>query len=71
MSQAMTVTCHPCSTRTLAVSIIRKTPPLLAGGNPHATYIVAEGAGHLIHDDAPEFFRGAVEAFLSALPPAA
>lgn len=30
-----------------------------------ATYLRVEGAGHLIHDDAPEVFRGAVEAFLS------
>jgi len=47
------------------------TPPgqmaAMAARNPSVTYVVASGAGHLIHDDAPEFFRGAVEAFLSAL----
>jgi pimeloyl-ACP methyl ester carboxylesterase len=25
------------------------------------------GAGHLVHDDAPEEYRGAVESFLAAL----
>ncbi|MFZ2512463.1 MAG: alpha/beta hydrolase [Gordonia sp. (in: high G+C Gram-positive bacteria)] len=30
-----------------------------------STYLRVPGAGHLIHDDAPELFRGAVEAFLS------
>jgi len=29
------------------------------------TYLVVPGAGHLVHDDAPESYRGAVEAFLS------
>nr|WP_212763344.1 alpha/beta hydrolase [Gordonia araii] len=50
------------------------TPPgqmaAMALRNVNAQHVVAPGAGHLIHDDAPEFFRGAVEAFLSALPPA-
>ncbi|MFT3901096.1 MAG: alpha/beta hydrolase [Gordonia sp. (in: high G+C Gram-positive bacteria)] len=43
----------------------------MAVRNANAQHVVADGAGHLVHDDAPEFFRGAVEAFLSALPPAA
>ncbi|NKQ57082.1 alpha/beta hydrolase [Amycolatopsis sp. K13G38] len=28
-------------------------------------HVVVEGAGHVVHDDAPEEYRGAVEAFLS------
>ena len=47
------------------------TPPgqmaQMALRNDRARHIVADGAGHLIHDDAPGFFRGAVEAFLSGL----
>ncbi len=39
----------------------------MARRNPRARHLVVPGAGHLIHDDAPEFFRGAVEAFLSSL----
>ncbi|NIJ10114.1 pimeloyl-ACP methyl ester carboxylesterase [Saccharomonospora amisosensis] len=35
---------------------------LAPGGGRH---IVIEGAGHVVHDDAPQEFRGAVEAFLS------
>jgi pimeloyl-ACP methyl ester carboxylesterase len=35
---------------------------------PDLTRAVFDGAGHLVHDDAPDRFRGAVEAFLSALP---
>jgi pimeloyl-ACP methyl ester carboxylesterase len=31
------------------------------------TYLQVPGAGHLIHDDAPEVYRGAVESFLSTL----
>lgn len=31
------------------------------------TYLHVPGAGHLIHDDAPEAYRGAVQSFLSAL----
>ncbi|MGB3303554.1 alpha/beta fold hydrolase [Gordonia sp. (in: high G+C Gram-positive bacteria)] len=31
-------------------------------------YLRVEGAGHLIHDDHPDVYRGAVEAFLSSLP---
>lgn len=40
----------------------------MASINDHSAHIQVNGAGHLIHDDAPEVFRGAVEAFLSALP---
>ncbi|MCH5645276.1 alpha/beta hydrolase [Gordonia sp. ABSL49_1] len=32
-----------------------------------ASYLRVPGAGHLVHDDAPEVYRGAVEAFLSGL----
>ncbi len=45
------------------------TPPgqmaEMARRKSSATYVRVPGAGHLIHDDAPEVFRGAVEAFLS------
>ena len=30
------------------------------------TYVKAEGAGHLVHDEAPELYRGAVSQFLAA-----
>lgn len=33
------------------------------------TYVRVAGSGHLVHDDAPEQYREAVEAFISALPP--
>jgi len=33
------------------------------------TYLQVPGAGHLIHDDAPQIYRDAVESFLSALAP--
>ena len=33
-----------------------------------ATYVRIEGAGHLVHDDAPEAYRSAVEEFLAGLP---
>ena len=36
-------------------------------GGP-ATYVRVDGAGHLIHDDAPERYREIVEAFLDDLP---
>ena len=36
--------------------------------NDNAQYLRIDGAGHLIHDDAPDVYRGAVEAFLSGLP---
>ncbi|MCB0931953.1 MAG: alpha/beta hydrolase [Mycobacterium sp.] len=32
-----------------------------------ATYVRVPGAGHLVHDEAPEIYREAVEAFLDAL----
>lgn len=32
-----------------------------------AQHVLIEGAGHVIHEDAPEAYRGAVEAFLSAV----
>ncbi len=35
--------------------------------NERAQYLRVEGAGHLVHDDAPHVYRGAVEAFLSGL----
>lgn len=48
------------------------TPPgqmrRMADENPAAQHVLARGAGHLVHDDAPDFYRGAVEAFLSGLP---
>ncbi|MEH3155556.1 MAG: alpha/beta hydrolase [Gordonia paraffinivorans] len=46
------------------------TPPgqmaRMAEINAAATHLVVDGAGHLVHDDRPETYRGAVEAFLSA-----
>ncbi|HWC82028.1 MAG TPA: alpha/beta hydrolase [Pseudonocardiaceae bacterium] len=39
----------------------------LARRMPHGQHVLAPGAGHVVHDDAPEFYRGAVEAFLSAV----
>lgn len=33
-----------------------------------ARYVRIKGAGHLVHDDAPEAYREAVEGFLAALP---
>ena len=33
-----------------------------------ATYVRVAGAGHLVHDDAPEGYRHAVEAFVGSLP---
>jgi pimeloyl-ACP methyl ester carboxylesterase len=38
----------------------------LAGGR--ATHVRVDGAGHLVHDDAPEGYRRAVESFLGSLP---
>lgn len=35
---------------------------------PELRYVRFDGAGHLAHDDAPQVYRGAVEAFLSGLP---
>ena len=37
--------------------------------NPNARYLKVPGAGHLVHDDAPEVYRGAIEAFLSMREP--
>ncbi|WP_244881147.1 alpha/beta fold hydrolase [Tsukamurella pseudospumae] len=34
---------------------------------PDLRYFKVDGAGHLVHDDAPIVYRGAVEAFLSGL----
>ena len=42
----------------------------MASINDFARYHRVRGAGHLVHDDAPDEFRGAVEAFLSGLPAA-
>jgi pimeloyl-ACP methyl ester carboxylesterase len=36
--------------------------------NHRAHYLRVPGAGHLVHDDAPDVYRGAVEAFLAAPP---
>jgi pimeloyl-ACP methyl ester carboxylesterase len=33
-----------------------------------ARYVHVAGAGHLVHDDAPDQYRDAVESFLAALP---
>ncbi|OZM71025.1 alpha/beta hydrolase [Amycolatopsis antarctica] len=40
----------------------------LAARVPGGRHLVVEGAGHVVHDDAPQEYRGAVEAFLAALP---
>lgn len=37
----------------------------LARRAPGGRHLVVEGAGHVVHDSAPEEYRGAVEAFLS------
>lgn len=37
----------------------------LASRAPQGKHVVIEGAGHVVHDDAPDAYRGAVEAFLS------
>ena len=48
------------------------TPPgqmaTMAATGFRTTYLQVPGAGHLIHDEAPKKYRGAVEAFLSTLP---
>lgn len=41
-----------------------RMPGRAPGGGKH---IVAPGAGHVVHRDTPDFYRGAVEAFLSGL----
>lgn len=43
---------------------MRQLPTRAPGGGHH---VIADGAGHVVHRDAPEFYRGAVEAFLSEL----
>lgn len=47
------------------------TPPgqmrTMCAVNDHARYLRVPDAGHLIHDDSPHVYRGAVEAFLSGL----
>lgn len=37
----------------------------LARRVPDGRHVVIEGVGHVVHDDAPQEYRGAVEAFLS------
>lgn len=37
----------------------------MAGRTPDGRHIVVPEAGHVVHDDAPRLYRGAVEAFLS------
>lgn len=49
------------------------TPPgqmrrMLEMAGPRASYVHVLGAGHLVHDDAPQRYREAVETFLAALP---
>ncbi|MTD57930.1 alpha/beta fold hydrolase [Amycolatopsis pithecellobii] len=39
----------------------------LAARVPDGRHLVVEGAGHFVHGDAPDEYRGAVEAFLSAV----
>lgn len=39
----------------------------MAARVPDGRHIVVAGAGHVVHDDAPAVYRGAVEAFLSGL----
>ena len=45
------------------------TPPgqmrRMCAVNERASYLRVPGAGHLVHDDEPDVYRGAVEAFLS------
>ncbi|MGU3291872.1 alpha/beta fold hydrolase [Williamsia sp. M5A3_1d] len=47
------------------------TPPgqmaAMAEINPRAQHLLIPSAGHLAHDDRPGMYRGAVEAFLSAM----
>jgi pimeloyl-ACP methyl ester carboxylesterase len=40
----------------------------MAAATPHGRHAVVPDAGHLLHADAPDFYRGAVEAFLAGLP---
>ena len=39
----------------------------MARRGPDSRYLKVPGAGHLVHDDHPDVYRGAVEAFLSGL----
>lgn len=39
----------------------------IAARLPHAAHLVVPGSAHLPHDEAPETYRGAVEAFLSTV----
>ncbi|HVW40031.1 MAG TPA: alpha/beta hydrolase [Amycolatopsis sp.] len=39
----------------------------LAARAQNARHVVIQGAAHMVHDDAPDEYRGAVEAFLSEL----
>jgi pimeloyl-ACP methyl ester carboxylesterase len=48
----------------MPASQMSQMPLRAPGGGQH---IVAPGAGHVVHRDTPEFYRGAVEAFLSSL----
>ena len=47
------------------------TPPgqmrTMADTNPSAWYLRAQQAGHLIHDEAPQLYRDAVESFMGSL----
>lgn len=49
------------------------TPPgqmaqMAAAATAECTHLVVPGTGHLLHDDAPERYRRAVETFLAGLP---
>lgn len=41
----------------------------MCAANPNSRYLRVPGAGHLVHDDAPDTYRGAIEAFLSMEQP--
>ena len=41
---------------------------MLEMAGERATYVQVPGAGHLVHDDAPDRYREAVETFLAGLP---
>jgi pimeloyl-ACP methyl ester carboxylesterase len=40
----------------------------MAESKDNAIYLKVAGASHLVHDDAPNKYRGAVEAFLCGRP---
>lgn len=50
---------------------ISVTPPgqmrTMADTNPSASYLRVQQAGHLIHDEAPQLYRDAVESFMGSL----